>query len=273
MTPLEVALIGTVHDPDNRLYALTKASLPLFKELYQSISVLCSASTHHETVSLLEKNGVMARKEGRRPGGHKGLGRVRRDALQAGLASGTGHFQLCDFDRALHWATHYPAELRSAVADVLKYDFLIMGRTQRAWTTHPAVQTMTEVVTNRVCAKIYGASVDIAGGSRGLSRTAARLLSLHSREETVGVDGEWPILLKWFPEIKQGYRTYEGLEFESADGREEEIARVGGMKAWEEKVLDSPDSWLFRMEVARDTVAAVMRASQPGYIRSEMRGV
>ncbi len=126
---------------------------------------------------------------------------------------------------------------------------------------------MTEALTNLVFAKIYGEEVDIAGGSRGLSRKAARLLSLHSREETVGVDGEWPIILRQFPELKLGYRAYDGLEFESTDEREDEIAGAGGRDAWEAKVLDSPEAWLLRIGVIQDTITAALKARQAGYIK------
>lgn len=267
MEQVNVSLVGTAHDPDNRLLRLAQASLPVLKDIYASISVLCSASTHHELVGFLEKSGVMVRKEGRPPAGHKGLGRTRRDALQAGLATGCEHFHLCDFDRALHWVSHYPDELSKATWDIAAFDFLIMGRTPRAWATHPPAQNMTEALTNLVFAKIYGAEVDIAGGSRGLSRKAARLLSLHSREETVGVDGEWPIILQQFPELKLGYRAYDGLEFESLDGREEEIANAGGREAWAAKSLDSPEVWLLRIGLVQDTIAAALKARQPGYIK------
>jgi len=266
-TQPDVALVATAHDPDNRLFRLTQACLPGLKDIYPSISVLCSASTHHEMITLLEKNGIMVRKESRPPSGHKGLGRTRRDALQAGLASGSEHFHLCDFDRVLHWIGHYPEELRTTLADIAQYDFLVMGRTPRAWATHPPVQNMTEALTNLVFAKIYGKEIDITGGSRGVSRKAARLLSLHSREETVGVDGEWPIILKQSPELRLGYRAYEGLEFESMDERDDEIAGVGGREAWEKQVLDSPEAWLLRIAVVQDTITASIRASQPGYIR------
>jgi len=263
----DVALVGTVHDPDNRLLQLTRSSLPELLDIYPALSVLCSASTHHELVGLLEKNGVMVRKEVRPPAGHKGLGRTRRDALQAGLASGCEHFHLCDLDRALHWVNHYPDELRGVLTDIAQYDFLVMGRTPRAWATHPPVQNMTEALTNLVFAKIYGEELDITAGSRGLSRKAARLLSLHSREETVGVDGEWPILLKQLSGLQSGYRAYDGLEFESLDEREDEITAAGGREIWERDVLDSPEAWLLRVTVVQDTIAAALRASQPGYVR------
>ena len=266
-TQPDVALVATAHDPDNRLFRLTQAGLPGLKDIYPSISVLCSASTHHEMITLLETSGIMVRKEARPPSGHKGLGRTRRDALQAGLASGSEHFHLCDFDRALHWVGRYPEELRTTLADIAQFDFLVMGRTPRAWATHPPVQNMTEALTNLVFAKIYGREIDITGGSRGVSRKAARLLSLHSREETVGVDGEWPVLLKQSPELTLGYRIYEGLEFESMDERDDEIAGAGGLEAWEKQVLDSPEAWLLRITVVQDTITAAIRASQPGYIR------
>ncbi len=129
------------------------------------------------------------------------------------FASGCGT-SICATDRACI-GQPLSDELRGALTDIAQYDFLVMGRTPRAWATHPPVQNMTEALTNLVFAKIYGEELDITAGSRGLSRKTARLLSLHSREETVGVDGEWPILLKQLSGLQSGYRAYDGLEFES----------------------------------------------------------
>ena len=81
------------------------------------------------------------------------------------------------------------------------------------------------------------------------------------------MDGEWPIILRQFPEVRLGYQVYEGLEFESMDARDDEIAGVGGREAWERQFLDSPEAWLLRITVVRDTVAAAIRASEPEYIR------
>ncbi len=80
---IDVALVATVHDPENRLLRLVRASLPALKDLYPSISVLCSAATHHELFNLLEKSGVMVRKEGR-PRGVQNVGAPKRPTPNRG---------------------------------------------------------------------------------------------------------------------------------------------------------------------------------------------
>lgn len=83
------------------------------------------------------------------------------------------------------------------------------------------------------------------------------------------MEGEWPIILKRYPELKRGFRRYEGLEFESADAREEEIARAGGYDAWVANVLGTPESWLMRIEMTHDTIAAALRAARSGTQEAE----
>jgi hypothetical protein len=85
--------------------------------------------------------------------------------------------------------------LETVVAAIPNYDLLVLGRTERAWATHPPHQAETEPLFNRVFHLATGLPWDIGAGSRGLSRRAAELLLSISREPTVGVDAEWPLLL------------------------------------------------------------------------------
>ncbi|MGC9335203.1 MAG: hypothetical protein ACP5JJ_13705, partial [Anaerolineae bacterium] len=151
-----------------------------------------------------------------------------------------------------------------------QYDLLVLGRTPRAWSTHPPYQSETEPLFNRVFALATGLSWDIGAGSRGLSRRAVEALLRLSREETVGIDAEWPLLLlNWAeqpPEpghdgFQVGYRACEGLEFETADRFGPEIEAAGGYAQWEAQMSAEPKRWAFRLEVARLIAEAVVRYS------------
>jgi hypothetical protein len=157
---------------------------------------------------------------------------------------------MCDFDRAIHWVKHYPDELEAVIVAIPGYDLLILGRTARAWATHPLYQTETEPLFNRVFHLVSGRLWDVGAGSRGLSRRAAETLLEISREPTLGVDAEWPLLLLNHDDYRVEYRPCEGLEFETADRFGPEIEAAGGYAAWEAQMSASPQHWAFRLKVA-----------------------
>jgi hypothetical protein len=128
-TQNRVALVATVHQPNNALSELTRATLPRLQVLYEALVFLCSQTTSAEMLTLLRASGATVHHERQQPTNLSGIGQVRRYALSLGLASGCDHLHLCDFDRLLHWAAHYPNELQSVVGEITDYDLLILGRT------------------------------------------------------------------------------------------------------------------------------------------------
>jgi len=210
-------------------------------------------------LALLRDSEVTVHREHQQPANLGGIGRVRRRALRLGLTAGCDHLHLCDFDRILHWAAHYPDELREVVSEIVHYDLLIMGRTERAFATHPSYQIETERLANRVFSMFYGQERDITSGSRGLSRRAAERLLIHSREEGVGVDAEWPLIVSRFPDLRSGYILCEGLEFETADRCQGEIAQAGGLERWLEAQSARPELWVHRLRVACEIAEAALR--------------
>jgi hypothetical protein len=198
------------------------------------------------------------------PPGILGVGAVRGQTLRAALEAGTTHIHLCDFDRALHWMAWHGAELEQVADSLTHYDFLVLGRTQRAWATHPAYQTETEALFNRVFFLATGLGWDVGAGSRGVSRPAAEMLLALSTDRTVGTDAEWPLLLLQAggasaPSFRVGYRACEGLEFETADRYGPEIEAAGGYAAWLARVEADPHRWAFRLQVAYHIAAAIAR--------------
>jgi hypothetical protein len=171
---------------------------------------------------------------------------------------------LCDFDRLLHWWHHWRDELAATLARLPAADLTILGRTERAWSTHPANQLETEGLANRLVSHFYGADVDIASGSRGLSRQAVEFLGTHSRVHDVGTDGEWPLLLRRAARFRCAQLLVEGLEFETADAYPDEVAAAGGPDAWNAGLDRDAGRWAFRTRLAGDIIAGALSAVGEG---------
>jgi hypothetical protein len=245
-----VGLVVTAHEPDGRLLDLAGVQLPALVPRYASMTAFCSGSTHRSMLKLLRDSGVRVQVDNVPTAGIDQIGQVRRKTLRAGVQSGTSHLQLCDFDRALHWVAHYPDELDAVIAEIPNYDLVVLGRTARAWATHPPYQADTEPLFNKVFALVSGLPWDVGAGSRGLSRRAAETLLTLSEEPTIGIDAEWPLLLMAQDNVRVGYRACEGLEFETADRFGPEIKAAGSYEAWEAKRSANPAHWTYRLRIA-----------------------
>jgi hypothetical protein len=88
------------------------------------------------------------------------------------------------------------------------------------------------------------------------------LLLTHSREEGAGVDAEWPLIVNCFPGLRSGYILCEGLEFETADRHQPEIAQAGGLERWLEAQSARPELWVHRLRVACEIAEAALRAAE-----------
>ncbi len=254
-----VALAATAHQPDERLAGMVACHLPALVGCYTSVTAFCSQETHPSILDLLRLHGVIVHIDSEVSAGIQRIGDVRRHTIRAGLEAGTSHLQMCDFDRAIHWVARYPQELEAVIDDIPNYDLLVLGRTDRAWATHPPYQAETEPLFNRVFDLVTGLAWDVGAGSRGLSRRAAELLLQVSEERTVGVDAEWPLLILEQDGYVVGHRLCEGLEFETADRFGPEIEAAGSYQAWEAKVNADPKQWVFRLQVALMIAQAAVR--------------
>jgi hypothetical protein len=257
-----VALVVTVHDPEERLASLAATQLPALVGRYAALTAFCSGSTHPTLLRLLRAHGASVYVDDQAAAGMEQIGEIRRRTLRAGLHAGTSYLHLCDFDRALHWVAHYPRELETIIAGIPGYDLWVLGRTARAWATHPPYQVETESLFNKVFCLVTGHAWDVGAGSRGLSRRAAETLLETSREQTVGIDAEWPLLLLRRDGFCVDHRPCEGLEFETADRFGPEIEAAGGYKHWEAEMNADPARWAFRLKVALLIAEAAVRYGQ-----------
>lgn len=255
-----VALAATLHDPDCADLAATIAAIADLTRRYAGLAIVATAETPDRALAPLVAAGARVAKH---PADYREIG-WRRLAAVREAATFAPSVHLCDFDRLLHWHRCWPDELDAILAHLPTVDLLLLGRTARAWATHPAHQRETEQLANRVVSRLYGSEVDVCSGSRGLSRRAIDHLAVHGRVHDVGTDGEWPLLLHRAGLFTCQHLETEGLEFETGDRFPDEIAQAGGLDAWNAMRDRDADRWVFRTRLAGDIIAGALSATQNG---------
>ena len=143
--------------------------------------------------------------------------------------------------------------------------YACLGRTARAFATHPDVQRLTETVTNTALSLALGRRLDAVAGASWLSRAGAELILPRSIETTNATDLEWPALIALVDPRRIGLLRCEGLEFETAAFYPEAIAAAGGLAAWLHRTYDHPESWRARTQLAADSIAALARVLGSDY--------
>ncbi len=252
-----VALASTLHDPEGATLPLLLDALPDLPRRYAGLAIVATEETPERMIAPLVAAGAAVT---RGPSEYREIGRRRLGAVrQAADLAPSVH--LCDFDRLLHWWHGWRDELDATLARIATVDLLLLGRTARAWATHPANQVETEQAANRLVSRLYDEPVDVCSGSRGLSRRAVAYLAAHSTVHDVGTDGEWPVLLRRAGGFRCDQVLTEGLEFETADRYPDEVARAGGLAAWNAAHDRDPARWTFRTRLAADIVAGALSAA------------
>jgi hypothetical protein len=252
--------VATLHDP--RGTALTLLDLePVATALgiYPLVVVATTAATDARLTSKLEQLGAHVV-----PGGQ--AGESRRAALTAAGREQPAYFS-CDFDRWLHWARFWPDELAALPARVARLAggrrispwYVCLGRTARAFATHPAAQRLPETATNRALSVAAGRPLDAVAGAAWLTPEAAEIILAGSREPTAATDLEWAaLILRRDPSRLRGLRC-EGLEWETPDFHAAEITSAGGLAPWTRATFNTPTMWAARLRLAAASGAALER--------------
>ena len=246
---LRVTLVSTLHDSVGWSIAPLNEQAQLLGELYDRQLVVVTKMTSPKVVDALETSGwvLVAPKSN---SGVDYISDSRRRVLRAGLNGSTSHFHIVDMDRVLHWASNFPGELRETVTRISLNDFIILGRTPRAFLTHPRNQIETEAIANRVFSLIYRKNVDITAASRGISSEAAEVILRYSKGRFFDSDSEWPTILLCKSNLKIDYAEVEGLEWETRLKREEMTLPDGRRVDVKEYYEQNPESWVYRSMLA-----------------------
>ncbi|HEU5090215.1 MAG TPA: hypothetical protein VFT99_22320, partial [Roseiflexaceae bacterium] len=187
---------------------------------------------------------------------HHFLGQARRDAVAFGLELPGDVILFCDLDRLMHWVEYYPDELAATLNALGDADFTVLGRTARAFASHPLTQTTTEAIVNEVFGRVSGRRWDVTAAARGMRRAAAEAIVAGYTDNGIGSDTGWPLFVKQAG-LQLAYIETEGLEFETPDRYADEIAAAGGLAAWLEQSADNLQEWLLRLEIAHAELAAL----------------
>jgi hypothetical protein len=186
----------------------------------------------------------------------------RYSAIQTALEAQVGFIHYADMDRLLRWVETRPEEWHQTLERICQSDYLVIGRTQIAYATHPQALIQTEAISNLVTAHLVGQPMDVSAGSKGFSRRAAEFIIANTHPgHALGTDAEWTVLMKRAG-FEIGYLEVDGLDWESADRYLEQAADAQSqMQA--AKVYDSESAnWARRVEVAHEIVRAGLEASQ-----------
>jgi hypothetical protein len=249
---MTVALATAYHDAKDRMFDQIARLLPVISSLFPHIAIQASSVAPQRSLQLLQHAGAAVEQpSAAEPTGAEQLGNVRRFSLKLALRSQATVVMYFDFDSLLHWIETYPDELRSVVANLSTFDMTILGRTPRAFDTHPESQRVTEAWVNRAFARVTGHSWDVMRSGRGLSRRAAETIVADCGDARISTDVSWPLHL-----LKQGTFTIEGIqvegtEFETSDRYRPEVDQAGNRFAWMEKLDADPRRWAHRCNLAR----------------------
>jgi hypothetical protein len=249
---MDVALAIIYHDPQGQLYQQIVRTLPTLTHIFGGVTVRASHIADKRSLALFVSAGALVEVQSLEQAaqGPK-LGLARRTAVALALQLNYPFVFYCDCDRVLHWADLYPEELAQVAACVADYDFTVLGRTSRAFDSHPHIQRDTEAIVNHVFKVVSGHAWDVVAGARGLSRRAAEAILTGCADEELSTDVSWPLFLERAGGFSLGYMAAEGLEFETADRYSDDVARVGGQAQWLAQLDADPRQWAHRLDLAR----------------------
>jgi len=253
---MPVALARIQHDPHSRLFDQTVRMLPQLQQTFDDIAVYANLATAARSLEYARQHGVRVKAEAAEEG-FGFIGKFRRAAVEFALQGPCPFIIYCDFDRILHWMEYHPEELQRVTHQIASFDFTILGRTPRAFATHPRIQRDTEAIINHVFERVADRAWDTGTGARSLSRRAAEAIVTQCHDDAISNDVTWPLWLQQRGGFSLGYLETEGLEFETPDRFPAEVAQAGGVAQWSEQLDDDPQHWAMRLELARIEVAAM----------------
>lgn len=256
---MSAALAITYHDPQGRLCEQIRLVLPTLVEIFEGLAIRASYAANARALSLFTDAGALVKRAPTEPLNEAPkLGAARREAIALALELDAPLVLYCDGDRVLHWAERYPQELAQVVARLRENDLTVLGRTERAFHSHPRAQRDTEAIVNRVFHVISGYGWDVMAAARGLSRPACEAILGRCFDEEISTDVTWPLCLHALGGFSLGYIATEGLEFETPNRYKEEIIAAGGYDAWLERRDADPNRWLHRLDLAQTHLKAMI---------------
>jgi len=135
---------------------------------------------------------------------------------------------------------------------------VLIGRTRRAFETHPETQTITEGIGNTLASNVLGfqETRDVLGTTWILTPALAKKVTKRKSMNQYGFYAEWPITL-WRSARNPLYLECEGLEWETPDRYTEEI-KAQGYEEWK-KSFQTTFEWRKRTEMLRGFIESSLK--------------
>ncbi|MEC5422536.1 hypothetical protein QGM71_03390 [Virgibacillus sp. C22-A2] len=203
----DVALITIIHDIKGLIYRPLSKVINLIKAYFPQAYVAVSNQTSEEIINILKqaefKVFIIEK---------KGVANARRKIAEYMKNYSHEYYHYCDLDRLVTWFSEYPNEISLVKQQIIKYDYLIIGRTLSAFNSHPVQWKDTEHITNRVFSYEFRKNVDVTAGSCGMSRKS--LLEITDKSKAKMTDAEWPLIIRNSHKDNDiGYIEVNGLKY------------------------------------------------------------
>jgi len=247
-----IILSSTYHDPEFRLKSLLVTALPTIKEMFSQKIVYCTPSTKNAAYEFLTNEGfqVIISESIKQVENYKKSIKIAMNYVE--------HPQIqkifyIDFDRLIHWINSYPDEFYNIFKINSDVDYLHIGRTLRAFETHPSTQKETEKIINELSSKTLGfkETIDIISVCFLFTKELGERIIEFKNSTTTGFYCTWPIIF-WKLALKNRYIEVEGLEWETPDRFQPEISKVG-YDEWLKK-FQSFEEWKKRVQFVQDAI-------------------
>lgn len=253
MLPTDLILVSTFHDPNFILKKHLLKALPAIKQMFPLRIVCLTPTTDRKVGTFLEKMGfsIVFSPSMKQVDTYK---TAFETSLKLYSESGKSRIFYIDFDRLIHWVNNYPKELLEVLNKYNEFEYLLIGRSKRAWETHPETQKYTEIIVNEMGSRILGfpQTRDIISVCWTITKDLIkRLLNSidFSKTTPTGFYCTWPIYF-WKWSLSRKYIEVDGHEWETPDRFHKEIEEIG-YKQWLEN-FQNPAEWKKRVQMLRD---------------------
>lgn len=238
----KIGLLTVTHDPNGKNIKLFDELHQEFEKIYGELFITISYESSDELIKKMERTKFKIKKIPK-----KGAAEARREVVNFGLSGTSEYYHYCDFDRLLTWGKYNLDELKKLIKIIPDHDYIILGRTERAFYTHPKSWIETEKITNTICSLELNKEVDITAGSCSFSKECARHIIKHSKDKMT--DSEWAMIIHRIAKLSVDYLAVEGLEY-----REE----TNGVN----QIVSDAEEWLLRLKLSHIISESAVRTGK-----------
>ncbi len=257
-------LACTTHDPNFRLGANVDDAVPLINDLFKEKCICYTALTSKDLIHSLEENEFNAI-ESKTMKQVDTYTQVISEAKNKITNPALEYIFYIDLDRLLHWATNFPKELKNVFIKYKGQEYYHIGRSKRAFGTHPPTQQTTEHIVNKLGSEIveFPETRDIISVCYIINKRLAEKIIQVSHSTVTGFYCTWPLLFWKWAETKD-YIEVGGLEWETPDQYEPEIKEIG-YDNWL-KSFQSQQEWKKRVGMLEDYLTELFNLIQIDFL-------